>query len=202
VTSRGFAPSCREEYVTVEHPSSTPRWAIDLTIQVLEDEAFDGIVHFIWRRNRGHVLSSGHVKNYIRDDGPPWNLRLVPDLCVTAGYDRLDQRHTLLHEIAHILCPDPTRGHNKKWAECAWRLYRKYGGARSFGHHALREVLYKPSSLRATGAPTARDLLRAWKQWPHKHRYQSQKEAQIIAGFSMMAGPHGGLTRRSRRGAA
>jgi hypothetical protein len=178
---RNFAPSTREEYVSVARPATTPQWAIDFTVSVLEDSKFDGIVYLIWKSSPSHAQSGGLTRSYV--DVPHQILRLVPEIEIRAGFDFVDQIYALLHEIAHVLRPHPIRGHNKEWATEAWRLYRTYA-TNDFGHMALREAFYKPSSLRAPGAPTGRELVEAWHAWPYKEAYKDQRDARIIKMFA------------------
>lgn len=91
-------------------------------------------------------------------------------ISVTAGTDQLDQRLTLLHELAHWLGPGPRRRrgrvahHDAAFFRVAFELYRRHGipADEALGREGGRH----PSALRharAMGVPGA-DL--AW----HRHR--------------------------------
>jgi hypothetical protein len=72
-----------------------------------------------WRRRAGEG-STGVTR---RSDGI---------VAVRAGADELDQRLTLLHELAHWLAPAPRRGrrsvhHGRAFYDIAFELYRRHG---------------------------------------------------------------------------
>jgi hypothetical protein len=108
-----------------------------------------------WRRRR-HSTSSGVTR---RGDGA---------ISLVAGSDPLDQRLTLLHELAHWLAPMPRRRrrriphHDAAFYAVAFDLYRRHGIP---DHAALAgESARYPSSLRharALGVPGA-DV--AWRE--------------------------------------
>jgi hypothetical protein len=105
-----------------------------------------------WRR-RPHEHSTGVTR---RSQG---------SVAVSAGQDALDQRLTLLHELAHWLSPPPRRGrraahHSRTFYATAFDLYARHGIPAA---DALRlESGRYPSSLRhaaALGVPGADRLL-------------------------------------------
>jgi hypothetical protein len=96
----------------------TPAWADDLARLVCADA---GVAppRLSWRRRSGEH-STGVTR---RHDG------LV---AVRAGTDALDQRLTLLHELAHWLAPPPRRRgravhHGRAFYAMAFDLYRRHG---------------------------------------------------------------------------
>jgi hypothetical protein len=81
-------------------------------------------------------------------------------IAVRAGSDPLDQRLTLLHELAHWLAPPPRRRgaahHGRAFYRIAFALYRSHGLADADALH-LESTRY-PSALRhavALGVPGA-----------------------------------------------
>jgi hypothetical protein len=121
---------------------SAPAWAWALVANVCADA---GVAppRLSWRRRQGDH-STGVAR---RHDGK---------IAVRAGADPLDQRLTLLHELAHWLAPMSTRRgngrrrrmphHDLAFYRIAFDLYRKHGLADA---DALRlESARYPSSLR------------------------------------------------------
>ena len=117
---------------------SAPAWAEDLVRSVC---AGAGVAppRVAWRRRRGEH-STGVAR---RGDGT---------IAVRAGEDALDQRLTLLHELAHWLTPPAPRRrrgathHGLAFYRTAFSLYRRYGIT---DDDALRlESARYPSSLR------------------------------------------------------
>ena len=102
-----------------------------------------------WRHRR-HLTSSGVTR------------RAGESISLVAGGDPLDQRLTLLHELAHWLAPTPRRRrrriahHDATFYALAFDLYRRHGIP---NHAALAgESARYPSSLRharALGVPGA-----------------------------------------------
>jgi hypothetical protein len=121
---------------------SAPAWAVALVEAVCADA---GVAppRLSWRGRRGEH-STGVAR---RHDGM---------IAVRAGADVLDQRLTLLHELAHWLAPAPARRdgrrrrrtphHDVTFYRIAFDLYRRHGLADA---DALRlESAHYPSSLR------------------------------------------------------
>ena len=115
-----------------------PAWALALIREVCEEAGAPfPILH--WRRSsRSH--SSGVSR---RGEGT---------IAVTAGSDEIDQRVTLLHELAHWIGPMPRRSrrrvvhHDARFYATAFGLYRRHGLAD--GEALVRESWHYPSSLR------------------------------------------------------
>jgi hypothetical protein len=97
----------------------TPAWAADLVREVC---AAAGVAPPLlrWRHAR-RAASSGIAR------------RSAGSVSVTAGSDELDQRLTLLHELAHWLGPMPRRRrgrvlhHDARFYAVAFDLYRRHG---------------------------------------------------------------------------
>jgi hypothetical protein len=99
---------------------SAPAWACELVTRVCADA---GVAQprLAWRVRAG-VHSTGVTR---RHDGM---------IAVRAGADPLDQRLTLLHELAHWLCSPPPRRrrgrsvhHGRAFYTTAFDLYRRHG---------------------------------------------------------------------------
>ena len=111
-------------------------------------------------------------------------------ISVTAGSDELDQRLTLLHELAHWLGPRPRRRrgrvahHDAAFFERAFELYRRHGIPAA---EALeREGRSHPSALRharALGVPGA-DA--AWR----RHRDAVRERALARKGPRILVAEH------------
>jgi hypothetical protein len=97
----------------------TPAWAAEMVRAVCATAgATPPLVR--WRR-AGRSASSGVTR------------RSAGSISVTAGTDALDQRLTLLHELAHWLAPAPRRRrgrvlhHDARFYAVAFDLYRRHG---------------------------------------------------------------------------
>jgi hypothetical protein len=88
---------------------ANPKWVDKLTAEVFE-RAGRPAPRVVWRRSKYNYYSSGTYYS--------WDHHLA----VTAGSDRTDQKLVLLHELAHALTPG--HGHDERFWETAWRLYR------------------------------------------------------------------------------
>ena len=131
-----------------------PRWAIELVEAVCGDASVSP-PRLTWRSRQGE-----HSTGVAR--------RQAGTISVRAGSDPLDQRLTLLHELAHWLsAPARRRGrrtahHDLAFYRIAFELYRRHGLTDA---DALRiEAGHYPSSLRhavALGVPGAAAALRA-----------------------------------------
>ena len=139
----------------------TPAWASEI---VRNECASAGVVEPVMRwRHARRSASSGVTR------------RTAGSISVTVGTDPLDQRLTLLHELAHWLGPVPRRRHGRvqhhdaRFYAVAFDLYRRHGIPD--GEVLAREGGRYPSALRharALGIPGAdaawlarRDALRA-----------------------------------------
>ncbi|HET7645165.1 MAG TPA: hypothetical protein VFM03_01635 [Candidatus Limnocylindria bacterium] len=135
---------------------TAPAWAAALVHEVCADAGLEP-PRLIWRR-RNDEHSTGVAR---RSEGT---------ISVRAGHDPLDQRLTLLHELAHWLSPAPHRRRGSRPAEhhglafyrVAFELYRRHGIPTT---DALRlESARYRSSLRhaaALGVEGAVEALRA-----------------------------------------
>jgi hypothetical protein len=100
--------------------AEAPAWARSLVLLVCS-EADAPLPRLTWR-NRDRPTSSGVTR------------RAAGGISLTAGSDPLDQRLTLLHELAHWLTPAPvrsrrrpTRHHDAAFYAIAFPLYRRHG---------------------------------------------------------------------------
>jgi hypothetical protein len=98
----------------------TPPWASELVATVCDESAVSH-PRLAWRRRAGEH-STGVAR---RGDGM---------IAVRAGSDEVDQRLTLLHELAHWLSPRPARRrrrriahHGRAFYRIAFDLYRRHG---------------------------------------------------------------------------
>jgi len=97
---------------------TAPAWADELVAIVCADAVVTQ-PRLSWRRRAGDH-STGVTR---RHDGM---------IAVRTGTDPLDQRLTLLHELAHWLSPAPRRGrravhHGRAFYDIAFDLYRRHG---------------------------------------------------------------------------
>lgn len=132
-----------------------PAWAVGLVERVCVEAGARPPGRLAWRRRKG-ALSTGSAR-------PADDL-----ISVRAGEDQIDQRLTLLHELAHWLTPRAPRRrrrgaihHTRAFYASAFELYARHGVE---GDDALRlEATRYPSSLRhaaALGVPGAIQALR------------------------------------------
>lgn len=131
---------------------SAPAWAQRL-VELVCAEADVAPPTLTWRRRR-----SDHSTGVAR--------RSAGTIAVRAGSDPMDQRLTLLHELAHWIGPAPSprrRGathHGRAFYRIAFRLYRRHGLAAADALH-LESARY-PSALQhaaALGVPGAVEVL-------------------------------------------
>ena len=146
-----------------------PAWAGQIVREVCASAAVqEPMVR--WRRAR-RPASSGVTR------------RSTGSISVTAGTDELDQRLTLLHELAHWLGPVPRRRrgrvahHDARFYAIAFDLYRRHGIT---DPEALaREGARYPSALhhaRALGIPGADD---AWRVRRDALRERARRRAPV-----------------------
>jgi RNase P subunit RPR2 len=87
---------------------------------------------------------------------------------VVAGTDPIDQRLTLLHELAHWLLPASARRrrraphHDRRFYEVAFGLYRSYG--LTDAESLSREASHYPSSLRHARSLRIAGADEAWRE--------------------------------------
>ncbi len=185
---------------------TTPAWATELVAMVSAD-ARVAQPQLSWRRRSGDH-STGVTR---RHDGM---------IAVRAGTDEVDQRLTLLHELAHWLSPVPRPGrravhHGRAFYEVAFELYRRHGLADA---DALRlESARYRSSLRhaaALGVPGAvaalaahRSSIRArprrrWRILVPEHRIVLERDGRwtvCVTCRQRVIGINLARIRRSRR---
>jgi hypothetical protein len=97
-----------------------PDWAASLVAEICADAGIRP-PRLSWRRRAG-VHSTGVTRRH------------AGSISVRAGEDDLDQRLTLLHELAHWLAPPPSRRrgarvrhHDRAFYRIAFALYRGHG---------------------------------------------------------------------------
>ncbi len=133
--------------------ADAPAWARSLVLTVCA-EADAPLPRLTWR-HRDRPTSSGVTR------------QSAGSVSVVAGRDPIDQRLTLLHELAHWLTPTPrgrrrrTRHHDAAFYTTAFALYRRHGvpDAAALAGESARY----PSSLahaRRLGVPGAEE---AWR---------------------------------------
>ena len=159
-----------------------PGWAIEL-VRIVCADAEVAEPRLAWRQRAG-AHSTGVTR---RHDGM---------LAVRAGSDELDQRLTLLHELAHWLSPAPRRGrravhHGRRFYEVAFELYRRHGladaDALRLESARYRSALRHAVGLGVAGAAAAlaahrcaiRDRpRRRWRVLVPEHRVQLEREGR------------------------
>lgn len=165
---------------------TAPDWAQHLVASVCADAGVSP-PRLEWRR-RAAIPSTGVAR---RHDGM---------IAVRAGTDELDQRLTLLHELAHWLTPTltPARArrrravhHGRAFYEVAFGLYRRHGltdaDALRLESARYRSSLRHAVTLGVTGAAAAlaahRSTIRArprrrWRVLVPEHRVQLERDGR------------------------
>ena len=185
---------------------SAPGWALDLVAEVCADAG----VHpplLSWRTRRGEA-STGLAR---RADG------LV---AVRAGSDPLDQRLTLLHELAHWLAPAGRRRgrsdhHGRVFYAIAFDLYHRHGlgaaDALRLESARYRSSLRHAAALGVDGADAAlathRSVLRArptrrWRVLVAEHPIRLERDGRwsvCATCRQRVVGAHLVRIRRARR---
>ena len=149
--------------------AEAPAWARSLVLTVCA-EADAPLPHLIWR-HRDRPTSSGVTR------------QSTGVISVVAGRDAVDQRLTLLHELAHWLAPAARRGrrrtrhHDAAFYTTAFALYRRHGvpDAAALAGESARY----PSSLthaRRLGVPGAEA---AWRERRAGLRARAQHRAPM-----------------------
>lgn len=132
-----------------------PKWASDLLAQVWAAEAGAKAPAnpptLNWRTRRQKQWWSGQRPRYSTGRANLFGIT------ITAGTSRQDQRLVLLHEIAHglrhaeVLAGNAAGrgagGHDTRYWEIAWHLYRRYRGNVPLRSILLREQDYKVGAL-------------------------------------------------------
>lgn len=161
---------------------TAPAWALEL-VAIVCTSAGMAEPRLTWRRRIGEH-STGVTR---RHDGM---------IAVRAGSDEIDQRLTLLHELAHWVSPAPRRGrravhHGRAFYEMAFALYRRHGlpdaDALRLESARYRSALRHAAELEVPGAAAAlaahRSLLRArprrrWRILVAEHRVQLERDGR------------------------
>ena len=137
--------------------AEAPAWAGELVGIACREAGVDP-PRLAWRNRPDRPTSSGVTR------------RAAGSVAVTAGSDPLDQRLTLLHELAHWLGPMPERRrgrartshHDAAFYALAFALYRRHGLPDAA---ALRgESLRYPSALRHATALRVPGADQAWRE--------------------------------------
>jgi hypothetical protein len=185
---------------------SPPAWAIDLVATVCADAGAQS-PRLLWRDRRGQA-STGLAR---RDDGL---------IAVRAGADDLDQRLTLLHELAHWLTPAGRRRgrsvhHGRAFYAVAFELYRRHGladaDALRLESARYRSALRHAAALGVAGATAAlaehRSVLRArprrrWHVLVPEHPIRLERDGRwsvCATCRQRIVGSHLTRIRRARR---
>ena len=185
---------------------SAPGWALDLAVTVCAEAAVTP-PRIAWRNRRGEA-STGLTR---RSDGI---------VAVRAGSDPLDQRLTLLHELAHWLTPASRRRgravhHGRAFYAIAFELYRRHGlveaDALRLEAARYRSALRHASALGVEGAGAAlaehRSALRArprrrWRVLVPEHPIRLERDGRwsvCATCRQRVVGAHLARVRRARR---
>jgi hypothetical protein len=167
----------------------TPSWAARLVAQVCaEAEAPEPVLR--WRR-AGRSPSSGVTR------------KAAGVVVVTAGSDLLDQRLTLLHELAHWLGPAVRRTrrgrvahHDARFYAAAFRLYQENGIEPA--EAVTREAARHPGALRHArnlGLPGAGEAWQARRDFLHERRAARQPPRILVAEHRVLLVRDGRWTR-------
>jgi len=187
---------------------TAPSWAIDLVATVCADARVPP-PRLTWRL-RAHPHSTGVAR---RDVG------LV---AVRAGTDPLDQRLTLLHELAHWVAPRSgrrrgrTEHHGRAFYAVAFGLYERHGipsaDALRLESGRYRSSLRHAAALGVPGAAAAlaahRSALRSrprrrWRVLVAEHRVELRREGRwsvCVTCGQRVVGANLARVRRTRRG--
>jgi len=126
-----------------------PGWADALVKRVSDDYGIEA-PDLTWRRSRHNIYSSGHFTRYHRDpasttvivgkDGKERTYKgwaRGPRIVITAGRHRADQKHTVLHEMAHALTAEiPNLRHGPEFYAVLGELILRYGGTLKHLRHS------------------------------------------------------------------
>jgi len=185
---------------------TAPGWALDLVASVCADAAVPP-PRLLWRSRRGDA-STGLAR---RADGI---------VAVRAGSDPLDQRLTLLHELAHWLTPASRRHgrsvhHGRAFYAVAFELYRRHGLAEAdalrLESARYRSALRHGAALGVDGAVAAlaehRSALRArprrrWRVLVPEHPIRLERDGRwsvCATCRQRVVGSHLARIRRARR---
>ncbi len=162
--------------------STIPGWASALVTSVCADAGVPE-PRMSWRL-RADEHSTGVTRRH------------TGSVAVRAGTDAVDQRLTLLHELAHWLAPAPRRGrrtehHGRAFYRIAFDLYRRHGIAAAdalrLESARYRSALRHASALGVEGAGAALDEHRAtirarprrrWRVLVGEHRIRLERSGR------------------------
>lgn len=186
---------------------SPPSWARDLVSAVCTDAGMPE-PRLVWR-HRTATHSTGVAR---RHDGV---------IAVRAGTDEVDQRLTLLHELAHWLSPMPRRRggrsvhHGRAFYAIAFELYRRHGipaadalrlesgrYRSSLGHGAALGVPGATEALAAHRRALRVRPTRRWRVLVPEHRISLVRDGRwMVCGICRrrVVGVNLARVRRSRR---
>lgn len=159
--------------------AEAPAWAQALLTEVC-GSAGVAPPRLSWRLHAGRPTSSGVTR------------REAGTISVTAGADALDQRLTLLHELAHWLTPAPrprrararTSHHDAGFYAVAFALYARHGIG--FADALRGEALRYPSALRHARALRIPGAEAAWRA----HRVRLRERAASRAPLRVLVAEH------------
>jgi hypothetical protein len=184
---------------------TAPDWAVALVAEVCSD-AEVAPPQLAWRR-RDAEHSTGVAR------------RAAGTIAVRAGTDAVDQRLTLLHELAHWLAPRPRRRgathHGRAFYRIAFRLYRRHGiptadalrleSARyrsALAHAAALDVEGAAAALAAHRSALRQRPRRRWRVVVPEHPIRLERDGRWsvcrVCG-QRVVGPNLRRVRRSRR---
>lgn len=152
-----------------------PSWALDLVARACADAGVQP-PRLAWRLHRGRPTSSGVTR------------RSAGSISLVAGGDPLDQRLTLLHELAHWLSPAPARRrrshHDAAFYTTAFALYERHRipPAVALSGEAARY----PSSLRHARDLRVAGAEEAWRE----HRSRVRERARTRQPRRVLVAEH------------
>ena len=150
---------------------TAPAWALELVDTVCAEAGVEP-PRLGWRRRRSEA-STGVAR---RSEGT---------VSVRAGTDPLDQRLTVLHELAHWISPPASRRrravhHGRAFYAVAFELYRRHGLSDADALR-LESSHYRSALLHATalGVPGAEDALAAHRA---RQRERPRRRWRVVVG--------------------
>lgn len=148
-----------------------PAWAVELVRDVCAAATAEPPGTLRWTR-RDRPSSSGVTR------------RSAGSISIVAGSDELDQRLTLLHELAHWIGPTPGRRrgrgvhHGARFYATAFALYQAHG--LTDAEAIARESSRYPSSLRHAVALGIGGALDAWRARRSELRTRVRRPWRVI----------------------
>ena len=120
--------------------ATVPQWAVDLVNEVCTA-----------RRRR-----PAHIRSWMVKNNRPWSTGFCRDddrsICIVQGFDEVNARTVLVHELAHYLTP-VNHDHDKLfWRRC-WELHLAYSDLadawRCESTYMKKAITYAPPSVLA-----------------------------------------------------